>query len=76
MLVKSDAAAKKALRLVGYLAEKLGAVKENDFAPVNYTEEFAYETTKQLFDAGYIKATKEKKVELDFWLATKDNRHE
>ncbi len=64
--IKSDVAAKKALRLVGYLAEKLGAVKENDFAPVNYTEEFAYETTKQLFDAGYIKATKEKKVELDF----------
>ena len=64
--VKSDAAAKKALRLVGYLADKLGAVKESDFEPVNYTEEFAYETTKQLFDAGYIKATKEKKVDLDF----------
>ncbi len=64
--IKSDAAAKKALRLVGYLAEKLGAVKENGFEPVNYVEEFAYETTKQLFDAGYIKATKEKKVELDF----------
>ena len=64
--VKSDAAAKKALRLVGYLAEKLGAVKENGFEPVNYAEEFAYETTKQLFDAGYIKATKEKKVDLDF----------
>lgn len=64
--VKSDAAAKKALRLVGYLADKLGAVKENGFEPVNYAEEFAYETTKQLFDAGYIKATKEKKVDLDF----------
>ncbi len=64
--VKSDAAAKKALRLVGYLAEKLGTAKENEFTPVNYVEEFAYETTKQLFDAGYIKATKEKKVDLDF----------
>ena len=64
--VKSDAAAKKALRLVGYLADKLGAVKENGFEPVNYADEFAYETTKQLFDAGYIKATKEKKVDLDF----------
>ena len=64
--VKSDAAAKKALRLVGYLAEKLGAAKESTFEPVNYVEEFAYETTKQLFDAGYIKATKEKKVDLDF----------
>ncbi len=64
--IKSDAAAKKALRLVGFLADKLGAVKEKDFTPVNYAEEFAYETTKQLFDAGYIKATKEKKVDLDF----------
>ncbi len=64
--IKSDAAAKKALRLVGYLAEKLGATKEENFESVNYVEEFAYETTKQLFDAGYIKATKEKKVELDF----------
>ncbi len=64
--IKSDAAAKKALRLVGYLADKLGTVKENNFEAVNYVEEFAYETTKQLFDAGYIKATKEKKVELDF----------
>ena len=64
--VKSDAAAKKAVRLVGYLADKLGAAKKNDFEPVNYADEFTYETTKQLFDAGYIKATKEKKVDLDF----------
>ncbi|MBQ8309275.1 MAG: hypothetical protein IJX96_05525 [Clostridia bacterium] len=64
--IKSDAAAKKALRLVGYLADKLGTTKEENFETVNYAEEFAYETTKQLFDAGYIKATKEKKVELDF----------
>lgn len=64
--IKSDAAAKKALRLVGYLAEKLGATKEDGFTAVNYVEEYAYETTKQLFDAGYIKATKEKKVDLDF----------
>lgn len=64
--VKSDAAAKKALRLVGYLADKLGTAKKDGFEPVNYTEQFAYETTKQLFDEGLIKATKEKKVELDF----------
>ncbi len=64
--IKSDAAAKKALRLVGILAEKLGTEKEEAFAPVDYVAEFPYETTKQLFDAGYIKATKEKKVELDF----------
>ena len=64
--VKSDAAAKKALRLVGYLAEKVGAEKDEAFVPVDYVEQFAYESTKQLFEEGYIKATKEKKVDLDF----------
>lgn len=64
--IKSDAAAKKALRLVGYLAEKLGAEKEADFENVDYVEEFAYASTKQLFDEGFIKVTKEKKVDLDF----------
>lgn len=64
--VKSDAAAKKALRLVGYLAEKLGAEKNDAFAPVDYAGEFAYASTKQLFDEGFIKATKEKKVDLNF----------
>ena len=64
--VKSDAAAKKALRLVGYLAEKLGTEKDEEFAPVDYAGEFAYASTKQLFDEGFIKATKEKKVELNF----------
>ncbi len=64
--VKSDAAAKKALRLVGYLAEKLGTDKKEGFEATDYVEEFGYESTKQLFDGGYIKATKEKKVDLDF----------
>lgn len=64
--VKSDAAVKKALRLVGYLADKLGTEKEENFEAVNYVEEFGYESTKQLFDEGFIKATKEKKVDLDF----------
>ncbi len=64
--IKSDAAAKKALRLVGYLAEKLGTEKEEGFAPVDYVEEYAYASTKELFDEGFIKVTKEKKVDLDF----------
>ena len=64
--IKSEAAAKKALRLVGYLAEQLGTEKQEDFQEVNYVEEFSYATTKELFDEGFIKATKEKKVELDF----------
>ena len=64
--IKSDVAVKKALRLVGFLAEKLGTEKEEDFQTVDYVEEFAYESTKQLFDEGFIKATKEKKVDFDF----------
>ena len=64
--VKSDAAAKKALRLVGFLAEKVGAEKDEAFKPVDYIEEFKYQSTKQLFEDGFIKVTKEKKVELDF----------
>ena len=64
--IKSDAAVKKALRLVGSLAEKLGTEKEANFEAVDYVEEFAYASTKKLFDEGYIKATKEKKVDFDF----------
>lgn len=64
--VKSDAAAKKALRLVGYLAEKVGTEKDEGFVPVDYVDEFRYQSTKQLFEDGYIKVTKEKKVDLDF----------
>jgi hypothetical protein len=64
--VKSDAAAKKALRLVGYLAEKVGTEKDEGFEAVDYVEEYRYQSTKQLFEDGYIKVTKEKKVDLDF----------
>ena len=64
--VKSDAALKKALRLVAILAEKLGTEKDEKFEAVDYTAEFAYESTKSLFEAGYIKATKEKKVDFNF----------
>ncbi len=64
--VKSDAAAKKALRLVGFLVEKVNAEKDESFKPVDYVEEFKYQSTKQLFEDGFIKVTKEKKVDLDF----------
>lgn len=64
--IKSDAAVKKALRLVGSLAERLGTEKDANFEAVDYVEEFAYASTKKLFDEGYIKATKEKKVDFDF----------
>ncbi len=64
--IKSDAAAKKAVRLIAALAEKIGAEKKAGFEPIDYVEEFAYASTKQLFDEGYIKVTKEKKVEFNF----------
>ena len=64
--IKSDAAAKKALRLVSYLAEKVGTEREEGFEPVDYVEEYRYQSTKQLFEDGFIKFTKEKKVDLDF----------
>ncbi len=64
--VKSDAAAKKALRLVGILAEKLGAEHDEKFEEVDYVAEFAYASTKRLYEEGDIKATKEKKVDFNF----------
>ena len=64
--IKSDAAAKKALRLVGFLAEKVGTEKDESFEAVDYVDEFRYQSTKQLFEDGFIKVTKEKKVDLDF----------
>ena len=64
--VKSDGAVKKAVRLVGILAEKLEAQKAEDYVETDFTAEFAYASTKQLLDEGFIKLTKEKKVELNF----------
>ena len=64
--IKSDAAVKKAVRLVDALAEKLAVEKDEKHKDVDYVEEFSYQSTKQLFDEGFIKATKEKKVDLDF----------
>ena len=64
--VKSDAAAKKAVRLAAALAEKLATEKDENFAEVDYVTEYAYETTKKLYEDGFIKATKEKKVDLNF----------
>ena len=64
--IKSDAAAKKAVRLAAALAEKLATEKDENFVDVDYVTEFAYETTKKLYEEGFIKATKEKKVDLNF----------
>lgn len=64
--VKSDAALKKAMRLVVALASKLETEKEENFVETDYVTEYGFATTQQLYEDGYIKATKEKKVDLDF----------
>ena len=64
--VKSDAAVKKAVRLIVALAAKLATEKDEDFVETDYVAEFGYATTKQLYEEGHIKATKEKKVDLNF----------
>ncbi len=64
--VKSDAAAKKALRLVSILAQKLGVEEDESFQEVDYVAEYAYESTKSLFEHGDIKVTKEKKADFNF----------
>ena len=63
--VKSEAASKKALRLVGVLADKLGAEQDYSFEEVDYVAQYAKQSTKQLFEAGEIKATKEKKADFE-----------
>ena len=64
--VKSDVGAKRAVRLVGILAEKLGATKNANYAPVDYAAEFAYADDEKLIAEGYIKASQEKKVNWNF----------
>jgi hypothetical protein len=64
--IKSEMGAKRAVRLIGILAEKIGAVKNSNYVNADYVEEFAYETTKELLDKGLIKETKEKKIAFEF----------
>ena len=64
--VSSDMGVKKAVRLVGILAAKKGAEKLAEFTPVDYAQEFGYEDDATLEAAGFIKRTKEKKVDFNF----------
>ena len=64
--VKSDMGAKRAVRLVNILADKMGATKKADFVPTDYVEEYAYETTEALLEKGLIKETQEKKIDFEF----------
>ena len=64
--IKSDGGLKKALRLVAALAEKLGTEKEATFETVDYVAMYPMATDEEMLEEGLIKATKEKKVALDF----------
>ena len=64
--IKSDGGLKKALRLVVALAEKLGTDKEEAFEAVDYVAMYPMATDEEMLEEGLIKATKEKKVALDF----------
>ena len=64
--ITSDLASRKAVRLVNILAEKLEAHKEDNFAPVDYVQEYGYESDEQLIETGYIKKSLEKKVDFNF----------
>ena len=64
--IKSDGGLKKALRLVVALAEKLGTEKEEAFSMVDYVAMYPNATDEEMLEEGLIKATKEKKVALDF----------
>ena len=64
--IKSDGGLKKALRLVVALAEKLGAEKDGAFSAVDYAAMYPQATDEEMLEEGLIKATKEKKVALNF----------
>jgi hypothetical protein len=64
--ITSDLASRKAVRLVNVLAEKLEAKKAENFAPVDYVQEYSYESDEKLMEAGYIKKSLEKKVDFNF----------
>ncbi len=64
--VKSEVGAKKAIRLVKYLAAKLEAEEDPTFEPVDYVAEYEYETDEELIKKGLIKVTQGKKISLNF----------
>ena len=64
--IKSDGGLKKALRLVVALAERLGTELDEEFKEVDYIAMYPTATDEEMLEEGLIKATKEKKVALDF----------
>ena len=66
MKIKSDLAAKRAVRLVEAMSDQCGTVKKKDFEEVDYKKTYRYAADRQLELTGLIKKTKGKKVAFDF----------
>lgn len=64
--IKSGVAVKRGIRLIEMLMENLGAVREENFAPVDYADEFAFRSEEQLLAEGLIKTAIVEKSDLDF----------
>lgn len=64
--VKSGVALKRAIRLVEMLMENLGAVKDEDRTPADYSGEYAFRSEEQLLAEGLIKTAVVEKSDLDF----------
>ena len=64
--IKSDLAAKRAVRLVEAMSDQCGTVKKKDFEEVDYKKTYRYAADRQLELTGLIKKTKGKKVAFDF----------
>lgn len=63
--IKSGVALKRAIRLVGLLLERSGAVKE-ERKPVDYAAQYAYRSEEQLLAEGLIKTAIIDKSEADY----------
>ena len=63
--IKSSVALKRALRLIGLLMEKNGAVLEEERS-VDYASQFPYRSEEELLQEGLVKAVLVGKSESDF----------
>ena len=66
MKIKSDLAAKRALRLVETLAEQNGVAKKKDFEEVDYKKTYRYAGDRQLELTGLLRKSMGKRAVFDF----------
>ena len=66
MKIKSDLAAKRAVRLVETLAEQKGVAKKKDFEEVDYKKTYRYAGDRQLELTGLLRKSMGKRAVFDF----------